>query len=215
MAPQIEPGPILHGSPVAVPSASPTGGTINTSAGPLNWSRAVDGTFTANGNGQQLTITPNQGNQGSKLVFSRVGQAPYLTVQSVMQDSPGSVIIALTGGHSHLTLTLNGFDTAFKSANATVSGSLERPAVMTRGISPSATSVTGPGMVQSPINWTGRVDLTNPLHGPPIPGWPRGAFAAEVTAARILRTPRKNSGEPGSEPATELPGGVAGQIYLG
>ncbi|MGB7039676.1 MAG: hypothetical protein WBD83_08650, partial [Xanthobacteraceae bacterium] len=62
-------------------------GTISTSsAGPINWTRAVDGTFTASGDGQQLTITPSQGNDGSKLVFSRIGQAPYLTAKSVMHQ---------------------------------------------------------------------------------------------------------------------------------
>jgi hypothetical protein len=126
------------------------------------------------------------------MVFSRAGQAPYLTVQSVIQASPASVTITVTDGQSnlttqsHLTLILNAFDAAFTSANATVSGSVEGPAVMARGV-PSATSVTRSGAVlnqQSPVNWTGRADLTkNPMHGPVLPGWPHGAFAAEITAA--------------------------------
>ena len=234
MAPQIQPGPI--GPRVARPATMlEQSGTINTSAGPLNWSRAVNGTFSANGNGQQLTITPTQGNDGSmqsKMVFSRLGQAPYLTAQSVMQASPNSVTITLTGGQSHLTLaqshltlTLNGFDASFSSANAMVSGSIPRPAVMARSaVRPSATSVTPSSGTTQTVNWTGRVDLTkNPLIGTPIPGWPRGAFASEITAAaffgplgKVLVNPTVTPPPSGSASGTH--GGVierSGWVTLG
>jgi hypothetical protein len=110
MAPQIQPGPVIgHGVAKPPVDTSEKGGTINTAAGPLKWSRASNGIVNANGNGQQLTITPTEASDGSsqsKAVFSRAGQAPYLTIQSLVQPNQNAVTLTLTGGQSHLTLAL-------------------------------------------------------------------------------------------------------------
>jgi hypothetical protein len=46
---------------------------------------------------------------------------------------------------------------------------------------------TAPGTVTQTVNWTGHVDLTkNPLIGTPIPGWPHGAFASDITTTAFF-----------------------------
>lgn len=187
MAPQIEPRPIAPtrvAQPVAVPAQN---GTINTSAGPISWSRAVDGTVTASGNGQQLTMTGSQANDGSSqnsLVFSRSGQSPYLTMQAVVQQTQNTATLTVTAGQSHLTLALTGFNRSYSSATAKVTGSLAGSAATVGA--PIARRV-GPGTIAQNINWTGTVDLTkNPLMGNLIPGWPQQAFASELKEAAFF-----------------------------
>jgi hypothetical protein len=168
-------------------------GTIATSAGPIVWSRSSDGTVNANGAGQQLTITVGQATDGSsqsKLVFSRVGQNPYLTVQTVAKESQNAGTLTVNAGQSHLTLALAEIDRTSSSATATVSGSILANAAAAPSAAPGKKAVIGngsPGTVAQAINWTGRVDLTkNPLVGRPISGWPQQAFASELKAAAFF-----------------------------
>jgi len=131
----------------------------------IKWAVGSDGTVLAQTSGQQLAITATQQSDGSvqnQLVFSRAGEAPYLTITSLVQDVQRSLSLTIAAGASQLTLVIAGIDRDVTFGTATVSGSFGGNAV----------------------NWTGSVDLsTNPLVGDPIPGWPAKAFAAELATA--------------------------------
>jgi hypothetical protein len=134
----------------------------------ISWSVGSDGTLLAQCSGQQLSMKATQQSDGSvqrQLVFSRSGQAPYLTITSVVQDAQRNVSLTLAAGSSQLTLAITGIDRNVTSGSATVSGSFNGTAV----------------------NWSGSVNLSaNPVRGTPIPGWPAGAFGSELATASVF-----------------------------
>jgi hypothetical protein len=148
-------------------------GTLDTSAGPIAWKVGDDASVSAEGAGQQLTITVSADGNGSwarRSAYALTGGGTYLTIDAALHSAERSATATIRGhmgdvSHKgsfhpipHLTLTLTNIDAAVRSATATVSG--------------------------KSVIWTGAVDLTsNPLTGKPVPGWPQGAFAAELQRA--------------------------------
>jgi hypothetical protein len=169
-----------------------TSGTLQTPAGPITWTREAGGSLNAEGGGQQFTLTGTDDSDGSwqrNAAFSTAGAAPYLTIDAVTQNAQRSVATTVTAGQSQLTLTITGINAAVTSGTATVSGTLNGSAV----------------------NWTGPVDLTaNPLTGNTVPGWPQGAFAAELQQASFFNPLVSTLAPPPPKPVAFPPAGSTG-----
>jgi hypothetical protein len=140
-------------------------GHVNTPQGPITWTMSSDGALSAQGGGQTLASSSRSETDGSwqwHESFSRSGEAPYLTIESNGDAGARKVELTVRAGSSVVTLTVTNIDPGVRSGTATVSGS----------VAGSAVSGGGP------------VDLTsNPLVGRQVPGWPEGAFAAEIQQA--------------------------------
>jgi hypothetical protein len=167
-------------------------GTVSTSAGPLTWSFASPEVLNAQVGGQQLTITVSQvpgGASQSELVFSELGQPPYLTLQGVVDEAQRAFSMMASAGQSHLTLAVTRIDASVSAGTATVSGS----------------------WAGSPVSWTGPINLAaNPFSGSMIPGWPSGAFSSELQTAAIfggLGTAGPKPAE-AAKPPSAPPGGL-------
>jgi hypothetical protein len=177
-------------------------GTLETSAGPITWTREKDGTLNAEGGGQNLTVTgtgESDGSWQSHSVFSRGGADPYLTMHAAIKNTERSAGTTLEAGQSRLTLAIPHIGFTLTTETATVSGTL----------------------AGSAVNWTGPVDLTsNPLIAGAVPGWPQGAFAAEqqeaaffIPLAKAL-TPQTTGAHPGGG-ATGAGGGHVAEGAFG
>jgi hypothetical protein len=209
MARQVRSGPtggvVSSRSRVAVPGASPTGGTIATPNGPITWTQSSDGTINAEGGGQILTASGRNESDGSfqkQANYARTGQEPYLTMDLV-GEARHQVGCTFSAGSSRLTLTVANIDANETSGTATLSGMWNGGAV----------------------NWTVHADLTtNPLVSRPIRGWPAGAFATElketaffaplefIFAQTIARSRSSTTGSSGgSRHIEDAPLGVAGR----
>jgi hypothetical protein len=160
-------------------------GTIETPAGPIDWSRSSDGTVRAHGNNQEFTTTVTNGAGGSsqrRLAFSRDGQAPYVTIEGLIDVPNRAVTLSMTAGASHLTLVVAGLDLAGRTGTATLTGILGGPGGSSSAASLGAAEAPHPGGPQT-IHWAGPVDLGSPW---PIHAWPPKAFAHELQMAAFF-----------------------------
>lgn len=142
--------------------------TLTTPLGPINWNQSSDGTIRAQGGGQTLTITHQNGSDGSwqsHSYYARTGSPSYLTMDLICDVAGHTVEFTIKAGSSQLTLAIAGIDAQATSGTATLSGTWNGAAV----------------------HWTGHADLTtNPLVTHPIAGWPKGAFASELQQAAFF-----------------------------
>ena len=101
-------------------------GTINTAGGALNWSVDSNAAVRASCADQQLTITTTEQDDGStdkRLLFSKDGSQPYLTIDGLEQGQ-SAVQLTLTAGASELTISIINIDRPVSTGTATISGSL-------------------------------------------------------------------------------------------
>ena len=156
-------------------------GTINTAGGALNWSVDSNAAVRASCADQQLTITTTEQDDGStdkRLLFSKDGSQPYLTIDGLEQGQ-SAVQLTLTAGASELTISIINIDRPVSTGTATISGSL--------AAARAASAETREVARLRAVNWTGQVDLnSNPLQRSSLPGWPSGAFAAELADAAFF-----------------------------
>jgi hypothetical protein len=177
----------LAGGIVVQPGASmedASSGTIETPAGPIDWTRGSDGTVRAHGDNQEFmtAVTSEAGGSSQRrLVFSRDGQAAYLTIEGLIDVPNRTVTLSMTGGLSHLTLVVAGLDLAGRRGTATLTGFLGGPGPEVPA-SVGAAEAPHPGGPQA-IHWAGPVDLGSPW---PIHAWPPNAFAPELQMAAFF-----------------------------
>jgi hypothetical protein len=171
-----------------MPNVNPTGvaaqksGTVTAPSGPITWTASPSGTVNASGGGQQLNSTGTNASDGSSTrdtECSLVGQSPYLTIDYSLDNTQRQAQVTLKSATSQLSLAVSNVNAMVTSGTATVSGSMQGSAV----------------------NWQGPVDLTsNPLVAGAVPGWPKGAFTAELQRAALFAPVEKALAPPSPIP---------------
>jgi Pretoxin HINT domain len=194
-------------SAIGAKIGSPTSSVISTPEGPITWFRATDGSVHAQGGGQTFTSTYTEqpgGSWQSSAVYSKsvppvvpgtqitsTGTSVYFVTELAVNVDAGSVETSLIVGFSRVTLAITDIDAGGTSGTATVSGILA--------------GVT--------VNWTGPVDLTsNPFVGQPVPGWPKGAFSAEIQEAAFFAPVAEATAHTAAS-AGAVTRGVAGGVH--
>ena len=162
--PNRTPRPVPVAAPQQVVAAGTTNGSMDTAAGPIVWS-TDNGMLTATGGGMRYTATSAtdpDGTEHDRAVFAGTFGVTYLTIESAVRNADRSVSVTLQAGDGELTVAVTGIDARMTAGTATVTGTY----------------------AAAPVAWTGPVDLTsNPFTGTALPGWPHGAFAAELERA--------------------------------